>query len=123
MRKWHLKVAAVVVVLGLCAVTTVAQQKPPELRDMTLLGSNDLQARSAYQPVIQKQGNRWIAYIGHHGGDPPNPLNGGRNEPNGTSILDVTDPPQPKYLAHIPGEPMPPHAPGQSPPPAIAPLP
>ena len=24
--------------------------------------------------------------------------------PNGTSVLDVTDPKQPKYLAHIPGE-------------------
>ena len=27
----------------------------------------------------------------------------GQNELNGTSILDVTDPKQPKYLAHIPG--------------------
>jgi hypothetical protein len=42
----------------------VAQQRTAESRDMTLLGSNDLQARSAYQPVIQKQGNRYIAYIG-----------------------------------------------------------
>ncbi len=102
MRKWHLAVAAIVTVLGLGAVTTVAQQKPPELRDMTLVGSNDLQARSAYQPVIQRQGNRWIAYIGHHGGEMPNLLNG-QLEPNGTSIVDVTNPKQPKYLAHIPG--------------------
>ncbi len=59
MRTWHLTVAAVVIVVGTFAVTTTAQQRP-ESRDMTLLGSNDLQARSAYQPVIQKQGNRWI---------------------------------------------------------------
>ena len=31
-----------------------------------------------------------------------NPLTG-QNELNGTSILDVTDPKAPKYLAHIPG--------------------
>ena len=33
-----------------------------------------------------------------------NPLTG-QKEDNGTSIVDVTDPKQPKYLAHIPGEP------------------
>ncbi len=71
--------------------------------NMALVGSNDLQARSAYQPVIQKQGNRWIAYIGHHGGVQPNPLTG-EMEQNGTSIVDVTDPAKPRYLAHIPGE-------------------
>ena len=35
---------------------------------MDLVGYNDLQARSAYQPTIHHQGDRWIAYIGHHGG-------------------------------------------------------
>jgi len=34
---------------------------------MRLVGYSDLQARTAYQPTIQKQGKRWIAYIGHHG--------------------------------------------------------
>ena len=43
---------------------------------MDLVGYDDLQARSAYQPVIQKQGNRWIAYVGHHGGQQVNPLTG-----------------------------------------------
>ena len=70
---------------------------------MALVGYNDLQARSAYQPVIKKQGDRWIAYIGHHGGTELNPLNG-EMEANGTSVLDVTDPKNPKYLFHIPGE-------------------
>ncbi len=70
--------------------------------NMELVGWNDLQARSAYQPVIQKQGGRWIAYVGHHAGVQPNPLTG-RDEPNGTSVLDVTDPKHPKYIAHIPG--------------------
>jgi len=74
-----------------------------EARNMQLVGHNDLQARTAYQPVIHQQGNRWIAYVGHHGGVQFNPLTG-KKEDNGTSILDVTDPRQPKYLAHIPGD-------------------
>jgi hypothetical protein len=44
-------------------------QNAPEAKDMSLVGYNDLQARSAYQPVIHEQSGRWIAYIGHHGGD------------------------------------------------------
>ena len=89
----------------------VAQQQkvgaPPEAMNMRLVGYSDLQARSAYQPTIQKQGDRYIAYIGHHGGTPdvPKPVNklNGQAEFNGTSILDVTDPKQPKYLKHLPG--------------------
>src|SRR5262245_51205151 len=77
---------------------------PAEQRDMQLLGYHDLQTRSAYQPVIHNQGGRWVAYIGHHGGEKPNPLTG-RSEWSGTSILDVTDPRNPVYLAHIPGAP------------------
>jgi hypothetical protein len=80
---------------------------PPEVSNMRLVGYSDLQHRSAYQPTIHHQGDRYIAYIGHHGGTPevPKPLNPltGQNEFNGTSIIDVTDPAQPKYLAHIPG--------------------
>src|SRR5256714_2444907 len=80
---------------------------PPEASNMRLVGMSDLQGRSAYQPTIQKQGERYIAYIGHHGGTPdiPKPVNKltGEAEFNGTSILDVTDPANPKYLKHIPG--------------------
>src|SRR5215213_10238371 len=69
---------------------------PPESSNMKLVGTSDLQARSAYQPTIHRQGERWIAYIGHHGGtdETPNPINPitERPEPNGTSIVDVTDP-------------------------------
>ncbi|MGY4467292.1 hypothetical protein ACVWWK_002974 [Bradyrhizobium sp. LB9.1b] len=75
---------------------------------MKLVGASDLQARSAYQPTIHHQGDRWIAYIGHHGGtdDVPAPVNPmtGQAEPNGTSIVDVTDPARPKYLRHLPGQ-------------------
>jgi hypothetical protein len=98
---------------------TVAQQPPglvgrghgAEQKDMNLLGASDLQGRSAYQPTIHQQGGRWITYIGHHGGQATNPLTGSL-ESNGTSIVDVTDPRSPRYLAHVPGPPGGPEAGG-----------
>ena len=98
--------------MALCGQTTqppTAVQKTARSSNMDLVGYNDLQARSSYQPTVHKQGERWIAYIGHHGGTQLNPLTG-KPEDNGTSLVDVTDPKQPKYLAHIPGEPARPGA-------------
>jgi len=88
------------------ALSPALAQQPgqAEKSNMELVGSSDLQARSAYQPVVHKQGERWIAYVGHHGGRSLNALTG-KEEDNGTSILDVTNPKQPKILFHIPGEP------------------
>src|SRR3989475_4217413 len=51
-----------------------------------------------------QQRGRFVAYVGHHGGRARNPLTGA-DEDNGTSIVDVTDPARPRYLAHIPGMP------------------
>jgi hypothetical protein len=90
--------------LGIALAGQALAQNKAEKRNMELVGYHDLQGRSAYQPIIHKQGSRWIAYIGHHGDNLLNSLTG-KKEDNGTSILDVTDPKQPKYLAHIPGEP------------------
>jgi hypothetical protein len=95
--------AIAVLFIGIAIIPAAAQQQP-ESKNMDLVGYSDLQGRSAYQPTIHKQGNRYIAYIGHHGGSALNPLTG-KVEDNGTSILDVTDPRNPKYLAHIPGDP------------------
>src|SRR5438270_10449211 len=92
------------------ASTAVAQQRitVDEASNMALVGRHDLQARSAYQPIIKEQNGRWILYVGHHGGTEkaPQPVNSltGAPEFNGTSVLDVTDPRAPRYLAHIPGE-------------------
>jgi hypothetical protein len=84
--------------------------------NMRLVGTNDLQARSTYQPTLHKYPhNRYVLFAGHHalanqgenllpGGTrlPSfNPLTG-NNELNGTSIVDVTDPRHPKYLYHLP---------------------
>jgi len=100
--------AAVLAALLLGASGAALAQEQPEAHDMALVGYSDLQGRSAYQPVIHQQGDRWIAYVGHHGGipgaeKPSNPLTG-QPEYNGTSLIDVTDPAHPEYLAHVPGE-------------------
>jgi hypothetical protein len=104
------RIVALGVALLLSVPAAAQTQKigdPPESNNMRLVGYDDLQGRSAYQPTIARQGDRWIAYIGHHGGTPaiPKPLNRltGQEEFNGTSIVDVTDPAHPKYLAHVPG--------------------
>ncbi len=89
---------------ALCPAPAALAQHAAEGRNMALVGYHDLQGRSAYQPLVHRQGERWIAYVGHHGDLLLNPLTG-QKEANGTSILDVTDPRQPRYLAHIPGEP------------------
>jgi hypothetical protein len=68
---------------------------------LRLVGQNDLQARSAYQPVVHRYGDRRILFVGHHAGEALNPITG-LLEQNGLSILDVSDPAAPKYLAHWP---------------------
>ena len=88
----------------------------PASHDMQLVGTNDLQARSTYQPTLHKYPfNQYILFTGHHPlglqgeGLLPNaqplpsfnPLTG-KNEENGTSLVDVTDPRHPKLLVHIP---------------------
>lgn len=80
-----------------------AQSPAPMSRDMRLVGSHPLQARSAYQvhPHHYPDG-RYVLFVGHHSGRMPNPLSG-EVEENGTSILDVTDPAAPVYLKHLPG--------------------
>jgi hypothetical protein len=105
LRRIRLLAAAVslAMVFGIVA-QTAAQQDPKghgaKRKNMRLLSHNDLQARSAYQPIIHQQGDRWIAYVGHHAGEALNPLTG-EVEPNGVSILDVSNPKRPKYLHHL----------------------
>ncbi|HTP95529.1 MAG TPA: hypothetical protein VMK05_06740 [Burkholderiales bacterium] len=89
--------------LAACIAVPALAQSRAESRNMRLVGFHNLQARTAYQPTIAQQGERWIAYIGHHGDKKLNTLTG-QIEDNGTSIVDVTDPHKPQYLAHIPGE-------------------
>src|SRR5215472_7264937 len=103
-----LSIASALFAVFAFAIPASAQKlgDPAQARNMRLVGFDDLQGRSAYQPTIHRQGDRTIAYIGHHGASyVPKPVNAinGQPEFNGTSIVDVTDPARPKYLAHIPG--------------------
>src|SRR5256886_15317633 len=91
-------------VLLACGSAFAQPAAKPESRDMELVGFHDLQGRSAYQPLIHRQGARWIAYIGHHGGLSANPLSG-PEEPEGTSLLDVTEPQRPPFFAPLPCQP------------------
>src|SRR5262245_14385099 len=81
---------------GFLASPALAHQKA-EASNMALVGYSDLQGRAAYQPFVQQQGDRWIAYVGAQSGGPSrlNPLTG-KVEISGTSIVDVTDPRHPK---------------------------
>ncbi|MCZ6476372.1 MAG: hypothetical protein O6700_08625 [Gammaproteobacteria bacterium] len=69
--------------------------------NMRLVGYHDLQARSAYQPVVHAYGERRILFVGQHAGEAMNP-DTGVVEVNGMSILDVTDPSAPVLLRHVP---------------------
>ena len=90
-------------IVALLGLALVVPASAAEQRDMRLVGYHDLDGRSAYQPLVVKKGDAFIAYVGHHGGEKVNSLTG-KAEPNGTSILDVTDPKAPRLLSHIPGE-------------------
>lgn len=79
----------------LAASTTGAAAEALNVR---LLGYNDLQGRPALQVVLKDD----FAYVGHHAGSAVNPITG-RREPNGTSIVDVSDPSRPKIVHHLPG--------------------
>ena len=103
MNRWiSLSFAAVLVVAAGRAPAQSADTGHGEERfNARLVGAHDLQARSAYQPLPVRQGERRITYVGHHAGEALNPLTGAV-ERNGTSVVDVSDPAAPVYLAHIP---------------------
>src|SRR6267378_886449 len=74
-----------------------------EQKNMRRVGHVDLQGRPSYQPnVIVYPDGRTIAFAGTHGGSKPNPLKGGVVEPNGTMIIDITNPERPVEKSHIP---------------------
>jgi hypothetical protein len=74
--------------------------------NMKVEGYTDNQGRPIYQPLVVNQDGKEILYLGNLSGNLLNPLTG-QTEPNGTSIVDVTDVAHPKFLFHIPGPPGP----------------
>ena len=107
MASWTIRVGvgSLLIVSGVlacvAAAPALAQGHPEERLNTRLVGTDDLQGRSAYHPLPVEQGGRRILYVGHHAGEALNPLTG-RVEVNGTSIVEVTDPARPVYLHHIP---------------------
>ena len=84
-------------------------QAQAEARNVRLVGYNDLQGREALVVTAKADAANgdWV-YVGHHqsyyDGEPRmNPITG-RMEWNGTSILDVTDPANPRFVWHIPND-------------------
>jgi hypothetical protein len=80
------------------ALLLPAQGFSAEAKNVRLIGHSNLQGRNSLQVFLK--GN--YAYIGHHRGEEFNPLSG-KVESNGTMIVDVTHPRQPKIVKHIPG--------------------
>ena len=104
MNRWYaLSIVTGLVAAGAASATaqTGDAGHGEESFNTRLVGLHDLQARSAYQPLPVRQRERRILYVGHHAGEALNPLTGAV-EPNGTSLVDVTAPDAPVYLAHIP---------------------
>jgi len=102
--------AATLAVVAFSASALAASQSG-EQKDMRRVGHADLQGRAAYHPdFITYPDGRVIAFVGTHSGangaDDPKatPLKPGSPvEPNGTMIVDVTDPRNPVEKYHIPG--------------------
>src|SRR5436305_15006658 len=99
----HVLAGMVSAVAAMVAGQAWAISQSGEQKDMRRVGHVDLQGRAAYQPnVIVYPDGRTIAFVGTHGGSKPNPLKGGVVEPNGTMIVDVSDPTRPIELFHLP---------------------
>ncbi len=70
--------------------------------NMRVVGFNDNQGRaSSDDGWIENENGRYILYAANSPGKAYNPLTG-QMEPNGTSIIDVTNPAHPIFLHHIP---------------------
>lgn len=87
--------------LTIVSVQVAADAGTESAEGLQLAAHDPLQARQTYQIVQHRQGERWLLYLGHLRGSELNPLTG-RVEENGSSIVDVTDPRDPRYLIHIP---------------------
>jgi LVIVD repeat len=112
-RLWHIGFLSVLclVVVGLMVGSAFAvpdMAEPQGKKNMKLIGYNDVQGRETLQVTTNYDGDtgKFWAFIGHHNRGSHqtihyNPLTA-RNEENGTTILDTTDPSNPIVVAHIP---------------------
>jgi hypothetical protein len=108
-RKFISGAITAVTALGVTG-SALAISQSGEQKDMRRVGHSNLQGRAAYHPTfIKYPDGRVIAFVGTHSntsdnGPRPNPLKPGSPvEPNGTMIVDITDPANPVEKYHIPG--------------------
>ena len=91
------------------ATESAAADRAESAQNVRLVGYNDLQGReSLVVTTLSDQANGSWVYVGHHESywdDKPkmNPITG-KEEWNGTSILNVDDPANPKFVWHIPND-------------------
>ena len=80
--------------LAFSATTAIADPIPAgsKMSNMQVVGYSDMQGRPPFKLSIKRVGDRWYLYSGHLWDD-------------GWSIVDVTDPKDPKYLKFMPGVP------------------
>jgi hypothetical protein len=88
---------------------TSADERAEAASNVRLVGHDDLQGRESLvvTTLADPANGSWV-YVGHHESywdDKPkrNPITG-RDEWNGTSIVNVDDPARPRYVWHIPNE-------------------
>src|SRR6185436_19149131 len=91
------------------AAGTTTDPLADEARNVRLVGYHDLQGREALvvTTLSDAANGSWV-YVGHHESywdNKPklNPITG-KEEGNGTSILDVKDPSKPRLVWHIPND-------------------
>src|SRR5262245_56386483 len=94
---------------GSSAATVTADSRADDARNVRLVGYHDLQGRESLvvTALFDAANGSWV-YVGHHesywdGKPRMNPITG-REEWNGTSILNVDDPANPKLVWHIPND-------------------
>ena len=93
------------------AQTTPEPERPPQYQGHGSREQQHAARRSpcrwtvgpAYQPLttFNPVNDQWYTYVGHHAGEAVNSLTG-EMEPNGTSIVRVTNPRRPRLVMHIP---------------------
>jgi hypothetical protein len=74
------------------------QARATDAHNLRLVGYFELQGRETLQ--VSLKGN--YADVGHHKGEELNRLTN-KVEPNGTTIVDVSNPREPRIVKHIPG--------------------
>jgi hypothetical protein len=91
------------------ATTVASDSRAESAQNVRLVGYNDLQGREALvvTTLSDPANGSWV-YVGHHESyfddkPKPNPITGAM-EWNGTSILNVDDPAQPRLVWHIPND-------------------